>query len=567
MSETKQRVDLVVTGHTSDQPVEKLVNQILNLLDDHSSHLEFKLSDALLFNNGMTTIRDNITQDEAEIIRQTLSRVGVMCELRPTLQIMPKESQESADTTDDLYTCPACGHQQPKHKEQHNGRMETCEVCGIVGERYQKKQRLQQVVQAESHKHENERAKRIREVLECAKLEEEAMLQQEARRMLGLAETPNKLRNIAAALAVAVVLTGSFGAVYYLKQQPETPDEIANNNETDTDNKTGIVIQAGNIPPAAIEAVMEKGNKLASATAAAPTTSLAPESATVPPNQATALTPEQQHDINQTKITEALRNDAEQTQQQAPERKVLDMASNEAISTLEHIQIAQPRFNLLLNEHTENRRRIGQLLKLEEKDLADTIINKVTEPYPRVLLLLDILEWEIQHQQLASSRATLIKIEKELAETSDVIQQALILGAISKAHLLNNAWQSAGQSLQQALAKTTELTPIASQIDVLTRLANEQTLFGNQIAARQVLETADKLTEQLPEGVEPRSGSFVQIASGFAMLTDFNTAKQWVSKVEDSAKRQKLAEFIDKLQHRVEQMRAEYLQTAQIPAE
>lgn len=565
MSETKQRVDLVVTGHTSDQPVEKLVNQILNLLDDHSPHLEFKLSDALLFNNGMTTIRDNITQDEAEVICQTLSTVGVICELRPTLQIMPKENAESAEITD-LYTCPACGHRQPKHKDKNDGRMEACEACGIVGQRYQKKQRLQQVIQAESHKHENERAKRIREVLERAKQEEEAMLQQEARRMLGLAETPNKLRNVAAVLAVAVVLTGSFGTVYYLKQQPETPDEIADHNETDADNKTGIIIQTENIPPAAIEAVMEKGNKLASATSSAPTTSPAPESAAVPPNQAAAITPEQQHDINQTKITEALRNDAEQTQQQAPERKVLNMASNEAISTLEQTQIAQPRFNLLLNEHTENRRRIGQLLKLEEKDLADTIINKVTEPYPRVLLLLDILEWEIQHQQLASSRTTLIKIEKELTETSDVIQQALILGAISKAHLLNNAWQLAGQSLQQAPAKTTELTPISAQIDVLTRLANEQTLFGNQIAARQVLETADKLTEQLPEGVEPRSGSFVQIASGFAMLTDFNTANQWVSKVEDSAKRQKLAEFIDKLQHRVEQMRAEYLQTAQIPA-
>jgi hypothetical protein len=180
--------------------------------------------------------------------------------------------------------------------------------------------------------------------------------------------------------------------------------------------------------------------------------------------------------------------------------------------------------------------------------------------------MLDIVEWEIQHQQLASSRTTLAQIEQELAETPDIIQQTLILGAISKAHLLMNEWEQAGQSLQQALEKTAELAPVAIQIDTLTRVANEQTLFGNHIAARQVLESADKLTQQLPEGVEPRSSSFVLIASGFAMLADFNTANQWVSKVEDAAKRQQLAEFIDKLQHRVEQMRAEYLQTAQLPA-
>lgn len=52
-------------------------------------------------------------------------------------------------------------------------------------------------------------------------------------------------------------------------------------------------------------------------------------------------------------------------------------------------------------------------------------------------------------------------------------------------------------------------------------------------------------------------------ASGYAMLTDFAEANKLLSSVEDPNKRQKLAEFIDKLQHRVEQVRAEYLQTAQ----
>ena len=124
-------------------------------------------------------------------------------------------------------------------------------------------------------------------------------------------------------------------------------------------------------------------------------------------------------------------------------------------------------------------------------------------------------------------------------------------------------WEQGGKSLQQAIVKASELTPLAAQMNLLTRIANEQALFGNQIAARQVLESATTLSAKLPEGVEPRSSSFVQLASGYAMLTDFAEANKFLPKIEDSGKRQKLVEFIDKLQHRVEQVRAEYLQTAQ----
>ena len=75
MSES-QLVDLVVVGHTSEKSVETLVRDILTLLNDHSAHLEFKLSDALLFNNGMVSIRDNIGTDEAQAISQKLSTLG-----------------------------------------------------------------------------------------------------------------------------------------------------------------------------------------------------------------------------------------------------------------------------------------------------------------------------------------------------------------------------------------------------------------------------------------------------------------------------------------------------------
>ncbi len=190
-------------------------------------------------------------------------------------------------------------------------------------------------------------------------------------------------------------------------------------------------------------------------------------------------------------------------------------------------------------------------------------VNAYQEAYPRTLLLLDIAEWQLQQQKTANARQTIARIQQELTQTSDITQQALILGAISKAHLLLDEWEQGGKSLQQAIVKASELTPLAEQMNLLTRIANEQALFGNQIAARQVLESAAILSAKLPEGVEPRSSSFVQLASGYAMLTDFAEANKCLAKIEDAGKRQKLVEFIDKLQHRVEQVRAEYLQTAQ----
>lgn len=604
MSESEQLFDLVVTGHNSSKPVEALVRDILTLLDDHSAQLEFKLSDALLFSNGMVSIRDSISLAEAHSIRQQLATLDVDCDIRPTLQIVPKELEETSSETS-IYTCPACGHKQAKRKGgSDGGRLEACEVCGIVGERYHKKQRLQEVMQAESQSHENDRAKRIREVLERAKQQEEIMLREEARRRLGLAEKPNKLAKVYAAVAAVAVLGISFGVVYQFNTPTEEEQQAQQGAEGPEGEKgPGITIQAGNVSPEAVAAVMKAGEKLSGGSN---TDALDPEGGasaegnagkdskadgnkdtTTADNQANdpgkasdaaanqqpanpaATTPpptpeqaQQQREARQAKMTEALRNDFQQQQEQATERQIQSVASSEAITTIEEAQLVKPRFGMLPEVHAENRRRIHQLLKLDEKDLTETIIESVEEPYPRTLLMLDIAEWEIQHQKPERAQRAIERIHQELAKTQDITQQALIMGAVSKTHLLLDEWEQAGQSLQQASEKALTLPQAAEQIELLTRLANEQTLFGNQIAARQMLEEVGQLAQTLPEGVEPRSSSFVQLASGYAMITDFAEANKWLPKVEDAAKRQKLAEFIDKMQHRVEQVRAEYLQTA-----
>lgn len=99
MSDSEQLFDLVVLGHHSSKPVEALVKDILNLLDDDSTYLEFKLSDALLFNNGMVSIRDGISFEEAQEIRHKLASLEVDCDIRPTLQLIPINQEEAGAET------------------------------------------------------------------------------------------------------------------------------------------------------------------------------------------------------------------------------------------------------------------------------------------------------------------------------------------------------------------------------------------------------------------------------------------------------------------------------------
>ncbi|WML89236.1 hypothetical protein RCF98_09645 [Thiothrix lacustris] len=199
-AEIPELFDLVVTGHNSDKSVEALVRDVLTLLDDNSPYLEFKLSDALLFNNGMVSIRENISQVEAEAISQQLSTLAIKCAIRPTLQLVPLE--ENTQLTGPLYTCPACKHQQVQTKE-HN---EKCEACGVIGDSFLRTQRMKEAVESERQKYENELSKSIKAAEESAKRYESDSMYQEARRQLGVEDKSgdSKLKIVAVVAAIGI---------------------------------------------------------------------------------------------------------------------------------------------------------------------------------------------------------------------------------------------------------------------------------------------------------------------------------------------------------------------------
>ena len=271
---------------------------------------------------------------------------------------------------------------------------------------------------------------------------------------------------------------------------------------------------------------------------------------------------------NETTPAEEKPKSAEELAKQAQLKQEHETLRDEAVTQNEQQKVISARFQVPLEQQTENKRRIQQLLKLDEIDLADSIVQKTDDAYARTLLILEIIDWQLQHQQKESALKNIARIEKELADSQDPAQQALINGSLTRVHLLMNEWQPAGKTLADAVGLAKSLPQLPDQVLLITRLANEQALFGNQVAAKQLLTEASALAKQIPidpkAPTEPISTVYSHIAYSYAMLSAFAEANDFMKKINDATKRQKMAEFIDKLNQRIQQVRAEYQQSASL---
>ena len=542
------------------------------MLGDNSPKLEFKLSDALLFNNGMASIKESITLEQAQAIKDKLKTLQVQCEIRPTLQLVDKEP-DVVEVSKEVYTCPACGHQQPKMRNiTGSSQLEACEQCGIVGERFEYNKKRQEVLQREKAKLENERARQLRDTLERAKLDEEENLRQDAKRKLGIAQTNDKTIAIKIAAAIAVLAVG-LGGIYYAFQpsEEEIAAQAAEAEKAKAEAKAKLAKTMSQVITQAQEFANGNGASDQTLVAGHPVEEMKDESTlaeTQKPEEREAKLVTALKKDNETTPAEEKPKSAEELAKQAQLKQEHETLRDEAVTQNEQQKVISARFQVPLEQQTENKRRIQQLLKLDEIDLADSIVQKTDDAYARTLLILEIIDWQLQHQQKESALKNIARIEKELADSQDPAQQALINGSLTRVHLLMNEWQTAGKTLADAVGLAKSLPQLPDQVLLITRLANEQALFGNQVAAKQLLTEASALAKQIPidpkAPAEPISTVYSHIAYSYAMLSAFAEANDFMKKINDATKRQKMAEFIDKLNQRIQQVRAEYQQSASL---
>lgn len=543
--------DVIITGYHGNKSTETLIREVLQLFPPHQHQvLELKLSDALLFGNHMAAIGESLSASNANALIQRLQALEISVEMRPALSLLPKEAEERRTGTPATYTCPACGHVQPKQQFSDN-RLESCERCGIVGERYSKKQRFQQVLQQEKAFLEKDRARRIRATLEQAKLDEERLLQERARRQLGVTEPSAKLMKLAIA-GVGVALCLGLGIIYYVAQP--TPEELAAQEAAEQAERAAkqaeIAKKLGNFIANAQAMATQIGQTpshppLAAEPALAPSdaseTSTANAASTAPPKANDAEIPE-----HQARLLAAFKLDQAQQTTNKDASKASDTAKPEPAAP---VDLLTPLHHL-----AAKRQRIQQFLKLDEKDLAEAEINATQEAYTRSLLHLDMLQWYQQKQRPSLARNELARIQQVQTATEEQEQRALVTSVCSQAYAVLGELEEATAQFAQASELANTLPTATQRANTLLTLAEAQLYFGNNSAAKQLLAASQAQFAALtpPE----RTAITSRLVGAYIELKEFTAATQLAAQVEETSVRELLL-------HKIQQAQQQPLQTAQ----
>ena len=316
----------------------------------------------------MASIKESITLEQAQAIKDKLKTLQVQCEIRPTLQLVDKEP-DVVEVSKEVYTCPACGHQQPKMRNiTGSSQLEACEQCGIVGERFEYNKKRQEVLQREKAKLENERARQLRDTLERAKLDEEENLRQDAKRKLGIAQTNDKTIAIKIAAAIAVLAVG-LGGIYYAFQpsEEEIAAQAAEAEKAKAEAKAKLAKTMSQVITQAQEFANGNGASDQTLVAGHPVEEMKDESTlaeTQKPEEREAKLVTALKKDNETTPAEEKPKSAEELAKQAQLKQEHETLRDEAVTQNEQQKVISARFQVPLEQQTENKRRIQQLLKL-----------------------------------------------------------------------------------------------------------------------------------------------------------------------------------------------------------
>lgn len=399
------------------------------------------------------------------------------------------------------------------------------------------------LVKAEIREQGSDKPKAHLDATKQARLEETMRLREAARRQLHLVPDPDKFLKVIAGMAVAIILLASLGLGYYFNDSPTTP---AQPSSTTLAAQAGAAGSAGK-PEMAIAPPIKPATpvELAKARAAATNTdSMAakPEAVTSIETAQTAQNSEQLATLD-TAAKPVTRKDPAVYEFQMPSKK-----SVKALRTIEDVQQLQPQLGAASSVFDSDRQHLKQALERNDRAFVKALIDSSSKPYSQSLLLLELVQLENEQQQPQQAQAAMDDMRKLLAETRDIDQQVLILGALNKGYLILNERAKAEASLKQAIAKASDVPKRSFQTLSLMQLANEQALLGNVANAQKLL----KITEPLLESSmidQPKAAKLSQVIAIYALMADFAEAKSRLPTISDQAKREALSEWVSDLEN------------------
>ena len=591
--------DLVILHHSSLQPIETLVRDLLAVMNKQGDpYLEYKLSEALLFEESRTAILENLTREQGEHYQRRFREFLIETELRPTLQLVAKNTQESnSDDAASQYTCPSCGHVQPKAKEGMN----TCGNCGLVGEKFAKQQKREEVYLREKRKLQDSQDKDLKEAQERAGYEAEERLRKEARERLGLEKKRRPLDILVG--TTVVILMGVAG--YFINQTLSTPeaagaagskgkatDSATNTENTETapgtidlqspDTNTALTVVNGTDTQGKqvkLSVNTPGGAKITMSGISDPMDRPTVEGSHLLPgeNEPGSAQGKQTQPAQQATATAVVQTGAGagniqiaalSTNNQLPagdnpetlKQELLTQAQSplDALETLKSaLKPAKPeRFftNLSTEEYITYQQKLDRLLTLKKPELAIVYLEPVEDHYATSLMLLKVAQYEAEQHSTANKDDLLNAMKSRRLRSAQTTQEILITANLSQIYDLNGEEKQADALLEEAVnelsSDKTELTT-EQQMELMLQMSQDQQTFGNTEDAKKLLQKAQLMIVDLPEdNTFLQTQAFTQLASTSIAEGNFTEAEEWLDKITDPAVREQLLNYLKTLKGR-----------------
>lgn len=513
--------DLVIQHHASVEPIDRLVRDLLILLDKEGDpYIEYKLSEGLLFPESKTTILETVTKDEGEYYQKRFREMMVETVLRPTLQLMAKEVEVEDTSPGNLHTCPACNHQQPRSKSGMN----TCENCGLVAEKYQRHQKREDILAQESRKYKNQQDKLMREALERARLDEDERLRREARQQLGLESKKRPLDIAIGVTAIVLMVIAGILIVTTIKRE---------------ETKTIKAAQQQVLDAKQIELALKPTAKIVVAGISDPSKR--------PTVEASHLLPGEDADES------TLQKPAEPTPQVSTE---LTQTEIDQLKQLLTLNSANAYFTKTTDEQFNiDHQKLARLLELHKPELAIAFVNSLSDQYAGALLMLDVVQYEIR-QNTHGNDGDILRTFNTLLSRAPAIQQPLVGASFSLMFRLQGQATNAHLALEPTIKDLKsndnsllflEAKPLGGsaqiqKLGIILQIIKDYHHFGQGEAAKEFLTVAEEMLAVAPTEPLAQAEAMTLLASACLVLDDKNQATEWLNKITDANARKQLLE-------------------------
>lgn len=524
---TEALFDLVVTGHHSDKKVADLVQTLMKLIGQDSPQLEYKLSEALIFEQNSNTAIQAVPREIAEEYQKHFSALKVDSDIRPTIQVMTHNDYELT-LAPKIYRCPACGHEQEKADDDDDA----CLECGVIGKKYEKTARITAIVEQERLRLQQEQENSIRDSLQQAALKEDEKLREEARQQMGIAPKHSVLKSIAAAVCVLSIglLAFKYSAPLYSYLYSEQSDE---SNESTEKKPAGFTLNPAMMQqgkPSLTDQVIAHLDNGTLPEAAAPQVMTNLPLLVNAPQQNTAFKPAG-HSSNPSSSTQAYNKSKQNYPTLSVPTRFVPIELK-APTAKEHFQ--------------EDQQYVAKLLKKKQYSLAHIFIETVKKPEQKARLYRDVIANKtLNNKRLKPEDESLKRLKALLANTAshaDPTETALISNTLSNAYRCAGKLNDAKQELDRTMQSIEAFMMPEDRVKLLLKMAHEQAEFERPKESLRVLERVERNIAEL--GKRLQDTYLAKTAVSYLLLNEQQHAQMVIRRIKNTETKAQLQTLI-----------------------